>query len=175
MLYRNSSKSAPSRRLGISWWLLAAVVLAHLGAASPSASACPGSCAPKIASGWTPVVVEIRDRGAQLEAISFSERVKRHLGYRFAKRKAQFVRAQQRIEHHRSVHKRRAKARQFAAARRRVAQHVHKLLPEAGSHLRRFAHRKPHPLETAASHAVNWRALSHRAAHNSAPDQPQAD
>jgi hypothetical protein len=158
----SSSKLLSVRCFALSLWLLAAMVLAQVGSASPSAAAnaCGAVCAQKIAAGWTPVVVEIREKGKQLEAISYAERVKRHLGYKFAKRKEQFVRAQLRIESHRRAHRRHAKARQFAEARRRVAQHVHKLLPGSGGHLRRFVHKH---------------TLAQRAAHNNAPNQPQAN
>src|SRR5262249_20785488 len=73
--------------------------------------------------------VQWRTQKARSEAKRFAERIKRRLGRRFAKRKQQFRKHQAAIERQRRAYSRnkaRNKARQFAAARRRAAQHMPK-------------------------------------------------
>ena len=171
----------------LSRWLLAAAVLIaiSMGGISPSiaAAACTGNtaepCAQQSATGWKPVLVEWRERKARLESIRFAERVKRHLGRQFAMRKLQFARHQVRLERQLRAHKRHAKARQFAAARRHVAQHTHKLRHAAArGHLRRFAGKKPQHHEVSGSnarHVLHWRSLWRHDAHNDVQHQPQAN
>jgi hypothetical protein len=167
-------------------WLLAAAVLiaAGMGGIFPAAAA--GVCAEKAqaacarpgGSGWTTVLVEVRERKAQLEAIRFAERVKRHLGRQFAKRKVQFEKSQVRLERQRRVHKRHAKAQQFAEARRHVARHMHRLQPAAGGHLRRFVHNAPRGRKLNGGnvrHVLSWRALWRHNAHNDVQPQQQAN
>jgi hypothetical protein len=163
-------------------WVWVAAVLLAIGFGGASSSAAAVVCAEKAAepcarpgaAGWTTAIVEIRERKAQLEAIRFAERVKRHLGRQLAMRKVQFAKSQARLERQRRAHKRHAKAQQFAEARRHVAKHMHKLQPAAKGHLRRFVHNAPqdHRLNGSNSRpALHWRALWRHDAHNDVPQQ----
>lgn len=165
-------------------WLFAAAFLAAIsvggGFFSASAAACTqnaaagsqpaGPCAQLNASAWKPILVEWREPKARIEALRFADRVKRHLGREFAKRREQFVRHQARIERTRRAYKRHSKARQFAAARRHASQHTRKLGHAHAVHLRRFALKKPqqrHELSGSyARHVLHWRSLWRHDAHN---------
>ncbi len=168
----------------LSRWLFAAAVLAAASVGgiffSVAAAACTenaGLCAQQSASAWKPVLVEWRKQKARLEAQRFAERVKRHLGREFAKRKEQFERHQVRIERQRRTDRRRSKARQFAAARRHAAQHAHKLRHALGAKPRRFGYKKPQHHELSGSnarHVLHWRSLWRHDAHNNV-QQPPSD
>ena len=188
MLAKCSSYLAALSPLGLlerklSRWLLAAVVSIAAGifpaaAAGACAEKAQAACAQRGGSGWTTVLVEVRERKARLEAIRFAERVKRHLGRQFAKRKAQFEKNLARLERQRRAHRRHAKAQQFATARRHVAQHMHRLQPAASGHLRRFVHNAPRGRKLSGGnvhHAVHWRALWRHNAHNEVLPQQQAN
>jgi hypothetical protein len=69
-------------------------------------------------------VAQWRKHKAHLDAKRFSSRIKRHLGRRYATSRQQFRKHQAMIEWRRRAYKARAKARQFAAARRHVAEHL---------------------------------------------------
>lgn len=163
-------------------WLLAAAISAAIFAGgiffSAAAFACSdpaGSCAQRSATGWKTVLVEWREHKARLDATRFADRVKRHLGREFAKRKEQFERHQVRLERQRRAHKRHSKARQFAAARRHVAQHTHKLRHAHAAHLPRFGLKKHHELSGSnVRHARHWRSLWRHDAHNGV-QQPAAN
>lgn len=119
------------------------------------------------------MLVEWRNRKARMEATGFAERVRRHLGREFAKRKQQFERHQARIERQRRANRRHSKARQFAAARRHVAQHTHRLRHALGP--RRFVFKRPphrEPSDSGARHAQRWHSLWRHDAHNDVQQQP---
>ncbi len=167
-------------------WLFAAGVLTAmsvsgvftLASAAPCAQSAADSCTQQGATSWKPVLVELRNSKARLESLRFAERVKRHLGRQFAKRKLQFAQHQVRLELQRRAHKRHIKARQFAAARRHAAQHVHKLRHAHVRHLRGFAFKNPAHHEASSSdarHIPHWRPLLRHDAHNDAQPQPRAN
>ena len=170
----------------LSRWLLATAILIAASACgiafAGAAAACPpgaaGPCAQQAAAGWTTVLVDLHEQKAQIEAKRFADRVKRHLGRSFAKRKQQFDRHQAQIEKRRRVHKRHSKARQFAAARRHAAKHVHRLRHTAGATPRKFGLNKPPRREASgnsARHVPRWRSLWRHDAHNAAQPQPKAN
>ena len=68
------------------------------------------------------------------EASRFAERVKRHQRRHFSKERREFHRLQARLEKQRRMRKARMKARQFAVARRHVAEQAskHRLARETG-------------------------------------------
>jgi hypothetical protein len=69
-------------------------------------------------------VAQWRKHKAHLDAKRFSSRIKRHLDRRHATSRQQFRKHQAMIEWRRRAYKARAKAHQFAAARRHVAEHL---------------------------------------------------
>jgi hypothetical protein len=170
----------------LSRWLLAtAILIAMIGAGGGffggTAAACtPGArqlCAQQSA-GWKPILVDLHEQKARLEALRFAERVKRHLGRQFAKRKQQFDRHQAKIEKRRRAHRRHSKARQFAAARRHAAKHVHRLRHAHGAKSRKFGFNKQPRREASGSSArrvLHWRSLWRHDAHNAAQQQPKAN
>jgi hypothetical protein len=144
------------RHFNISAWLFAiailpalgvnSIILAQIAAACPEETVCANHSAgagahcegPSAASPgrWhtytqaSPLQrIQWSRQKARSEAKRFAERIKRRLGRRFAKRKQQFRKHQAAMERQRRAFKRnkvRSKARQFAAARRRAAQHMPK-------------------------------------------------
>jgi hypothetical protein len=145
-----------SRSFNISVWLFVKAILTVLSVNSillaGNAAACTGGtasasyfkgaevrcedAAPASPGGWhtyteatTLQHVQWRNEKARSEAKRFAERIKRRLERHFAKRKQQFRKHQAAMERQRKAFKRnkvRNKARQFAAARRRAAQHMPK-------------------------------------------------
>ena len=169
----------------LSRWLLAAAILIAINAgggffAGTAAACTPGArqfCAEQSA-GWKPILVDLHEQKARIEALRFAERVKRHLGRQFAKRKQQFDRHQARIEKRQRAHKRHSKARQFAAARRHAAKHVHRLRHTAGATPRKFGLNKQPRRQASGSsarHVPRWRSLWRHDAHNAAQPQPKAN
>ncbi len=118
--------------------------------------------------------VQWHKQKAGADAKRFSSRIKRHLRRKFAARRQQFRRHQAQIERQRGAIRRskaRSKARQFAAARRRAAQHAlkHRRHP-LGSNLKRFGNRKsmhagsqgtPPNDGGNARHVLHWRHGAH--------------
>jgi hypothetical protein len=85
--------------------------------------------------------IQWRSQKARSDAKRFAERIKRRLGRRFAKRKQQFRKHQAAMERQRRAFKRNKvqnKARQFAAARRRAAQHMPKRRRALSARLKRL-------------------------------------
>ena len=168
----------------LSRWLLATAILIAIstgGAISTrSAAACtPGArqlCAEQ-GAGWKPILVDLHEQKARIEALRFAERVKRQLGRQFAKRKQQFDRHQAKIEKRQRAHRRHSKARQFAAARRHAAKHVHRLRHAHGAKPRKFGFNKPVRREASGSDGLvlHWRSLWRHDAHNAAQPQPKAN
>jgi hypothetical protein len=165
-------------------WLAAMLIAMSFGGASPSAATGVCSekalepCAERSPHGWSTALVEVRQRKAQAEAIAFADRVKRHLGRQFGRRKVQFVKTQARLEKQRVVHKRHAKAQAFATARRHAAESMHKLQPLAKGHLRRFVHNAPRSQKLAAGNArapALRRTLWRHDARNESQPQQQAN
>jgi hypothetical protein len=170
----------------LSRWLLATAFLIaasaggvfFAGAAAACAPGAGGPCVQPNPAGWKPVLVDFREQKAQLEAKRFADRVKRHLGRQFAKRKQQFERHLVRIEKRRRVHKRHSKALQFAAARRHAAKHVRKLHRALGAKPMRVGFKKPPHRQASGSGArpvVHWRSLWRHDAHNDAQPPQRAE
>jgi len=155
------------RKFNISGWLFATtiltalsvsnILLAEIAAAScgDTASATHSSntgrnCeVPQAASpgGWRTYTqtsslqrVQWRSLKARTDAKRFAERIKRRLERHFVKRRQQFRKYQAAIERRRRAYRRnkvRNKARQFAAARRRAAQHMPKRRHTLSARLKR--------------------------------------
>jgi hypothetical protein len=170
----------------LSRWLLATAILfaasaggiVFAGAAAACTPGAAGPCAQQAAAGWKTVLVDLREQKAQIEAKRFADRVKRHLGRSFAKRKRQFERHQVQIEKRRRAHKRHSKARQFAAARRHAAKHVRKLHHALGAKPMRVGFKKPPHRQASGSNArpvVHWRSLWRHNAHNDAQPLQRAN
>jgi hypothetical protein len=108
------------------------------------------------------------------EAKKFSDRIKRHLGRRFVKRKQQFHRHQIQVDRQRRLNRARLKARQFAAARRHAAQHAHKPRHASAPKPKKLGFRKfrhlgrPGVQPNAGSSSRHWRSLWRRGARNPA-------
>lgn len=100
-----------------------------------------------------------REREAELDAISFSERIKRHLDRRHATSKQQFRKHQTLIERLRRAYRR---TRQFEAARKHVAKHT-------PGHRRFGLKHGVRGKLTNGSHVRNWRVLWHHGARNGEP------
>lgn len=185
-----------------SGWLFAAAILTVLSlGAMPgrSAAACtvdpaatgsaselpdkePGPCLGGVAPGWRPAVLQWREHRRQSEARRFAGRIKRHLGLSFAGRREQFRAHRGQIERQRRAFRRRkarAKARQFAAARRHAAKHApryrHGLIARQKYGSGKLGHlgRPATPNSSNARHALHWRSLWRHGAHNDA--QPPSD
>jgi hypothetical protein len=117
-------------------------------------------------------LVQWRRHKAQIDAQRFSAQIKKHLGWRYSTRRRQFRSHQVKLEGRRRAfrgNKARTKAHQFAAARRRAAQHS----PRRG---------KPHALSQGRHGAAandsgvrRWRMLwRHRARHDDRNGEQQS-
>jgi hypothetical protein len=169
----------------LSRWLLATAILIAISAGGGFFAGTAAACAPgagqlctQLSAGWKPILVDLHEQKARIEALRFAERVKRHLGRQFAKRKQQFDRHQARIEKRQRAHRRHSKARQFAAARRHAAKHVHRLRHALGAKPRKFGVNKQPGRQASggsARHVPRWRSLWRHDAHNAAQPLPKAN
>lgn len=169
----------------LSRWLLATAILIAISMGGAISAGTAAACTPSTrqlcaeqGAGWKPILVDLHEQKARIEALRFAERVKRHLGRQFAKRKQQFDRHQAKIEKRQRAHRRHSKARQFAAARRHAAKHVHRLRHAHAVTPRKFGFNKQPRREASggsAGRVLHWRSLWRHDAHNAAQPQPKAN
>jgi hypothetical protein len=184
----------PGRSFNIPVWLFATAMLAAAGVNSILLAGIAAACAeetatagysgdvrencetPSVASpnhcctytqARSPRRMQWRNQRAHFEAKHFAERIKRRLGRRFAKRRQQFRKHQAAMERQRKVLRRnkvRNKARQFAAARRRAAQHMPKRKRALSARVKRFGGKSHQYERQGALPKGHWRARwRHRA------------